>query len=131
MDITNILNRLGLRGVERVKDQLKKDDKVVSGETQDSVRYLITESGLEIRAKASILTLVEGRKKTQNKGDGQVLEKIKKWCQKRGINKKFAYAITKRIHEQGIIVPNKYTDGKLLERAFFGFKEEIKKEFKK
>lgn len=131
MDIIAILNFLGSRGVERVRKQLIADDKVVSGETYDSVRYVITPTSLEIRAKASIMTLVLGRKKTENPGDGKVRRKIKEWCKKRGIDEKFAYAITKRIHEQGIVVPNKFTDGELLERAFDGFDKEIKEAFLK
>lgn len=127
MDIIAILNTLGARGVERVKNQLKEDDKVVSGETLNSVRYVITKTGVEIRAQASILTLVTGRKPTKNKGDGKVQKRIKEWCKRRGIDEKFAFAITKRIHEKGIQVPNANTDGKLLERAFSGFKEEIRK----
>lgn len=130
MDIVATLNNLGARGVERVKQQLIADDKVVSGETLNSVRYVVTSTGVEIRAKASIMTLVKGRSPTKNKGDGEVLRKIKEWCKKRGIDEKYAYAITKRIHEKGIQVPNEYTDGKLLERAFEGFEKEIAKELK-
>jgi len=126
--LTDILNRLGVRAVERVRNELTAQDKVVSGETANSVRYVLTETGLEVRAKASIMTLVLGRKPTTNKGDGQVLAKIKQWCKDRGIPEKYAYPITKRIHEQGIQVPNKYTQGDLLQKAFAGFEDEIKKE---
>jgi len=124
----DILNRLGELAVERVRNELKSQDKVVTGETADSVRYVLTETGVEVRANASIMTLIRGRKPTTKKGDGQVLAKIKQWCKDRGIPEKYAYPITKRIHEQGIQVPNRYTRGDLLQKAFAGFEIEIKQE---
>lgn len=129
MNLQNILQQIGERGVERVRSELQKQDKVVSGETYNSVRYVITEKALEIRAKASIMTLVNGRKPTKNSGSGEVLKAIKAWVKKRGIPDRYAYAITRKIHQEGIKVPNAYTSGNLLKEAFEGFNNEIKQIF--
>lgn len=123
------LGKIGERGVERVRSVLQKQGKVVSGETFNSVRFVLTENALEIRAKASIMTLVSGRSPTKNSGSGDVLKAIKQWVKKRGIPEKYAYAITRKIHKEGIKVPNAYTSGTLLKEAFEGFGNEIKQIF--
>lgn len=68
--------------------------------------------------------LVYGRNKTTGGGTGSLLSKIYQWIDDKGISykserehKSIAYAITKKIHETGIQVPNGYNDGKLIENS--------------
>lgn len=129
--LTDVLNFLGGLAVERVRKQLIEDDKVVTKETYNSIRYEITSNGVEVRAKKSILTLIFGRGATKNDGDGDLRKRIEIWARIRGIPKNAVGAIVRSIHEKGTQVPNRYTDGKLLIRAFDGFQDDIRKELNK
>lgn len=129
--LAGVLTDIGNSLVERVKNQLKADDKIVSGKTANSVRFRLTKNGLEVLANASILTLTKrGRSPSRNKGELPLRIIIREWAKARGIDEKFADAITYSIHKKGIKVPNRYTDGDLLVRAFEGVEKEIQDKLK-
>lgn len=130
--LADTLNDIGTLLVDRLKRQLEKDGKVVSGKTLNSVYFVVSKNGLELRANASILTLTKrGRKPSQKKGEQKLIDIIKVWAKARGIPDKAAYAITQKIHKEGIKVPNKFTDGDLLVRAFEGVDTIIYNEMKR
>lgn len=65
--------------------------------------------------------LENGRGKTQNKGTGRTLKEIiREWIDVKGISPNgiskdsLAYLITRKIHREGIAVPNKFNSGGLV-----------------
>lgn len=116
--LVDILNRVGDTIVLRLKNRLDAKGLTATGETKDSIKKVVTANGLQITANASIMTLVKGRKRTENNGTGVVRAKIKEWARAKGIPLNAVGAIVKKIHEKGIQVPNKYNDGKLFEEVF-------------
>ena len=86
--------------------------------------------------------LIKGRKPTTKKGNTPLKVIIRKWIDdkritpKDGISKKsLAFLIARKIHKEGIKVPNKYNSGKLLSNVLTDKKTNellsvIKKEYK-
>jgi len=97
-----------------------------SGKFESELRYTADESGAQILAPAHVGAMVGGRYKTSNGGNGSLRSIIRKWIDDKGItpyaDKKgrpvskdsLAYLIARKIHRDGIQVPNSYNDGKLI-----------------
>lgn len=108
----NIFVQKANETTELIKAQVPK----ATGRTAKAVRYELYENGFAIYAPSHLQTLITGRKPTSNTGGGDLLENIKEWIKAKGLTLN-AYAVTKKIHKFGVKVPNKYNDGKILERA--------------
>ena len=69
--------------------------------------------------------LVKGRGKSMKKGSGRSLrELIREWIDDKGIvpsggisKESLSFLIARKIHRDGIIVPNKYNSGKFIDRV--------------
>lgn len=56
-----------------------------------------------------------GRGVTKRAGTGvKLIDVIKEWIKVKGLSHLNPYAVTKKIHEEGIKVPNKYNPGKVI-----------------
>lgn len=109
---------------ERVKEIKEKVDKnfKATGKTRDSITSRI-EGDSGIIEGSSILHFGEfGRKPTRNGSKPGILKDIiREWIDVKGIQPKdgitkdtLAFLITRKIHRDGIKVPNKYNDGEIL-----------------
>jgi len=109
--------------VKELKDNVDKNFKA-TGKTRDSIVSKI-EGDSAIIEGSSILEFGEfGRRKTQKvtaKGTGTLRDIIREWIDVKGITPRdgiskdsLAFLITRKIHRDGIKVPNKYNEGAIL-----------------
>lgn len=98
IDLRDLLQR---KGKEMVTD-LKNEVPVAEGTARESIKEQVTMNGpvvtLTIEAADHFKWIEKGRKK----GKMPPLSKIKRWCEVKGINVKYAFPIAKAIGERGI-----------------------------
>ena len=97
-----------------------------SGKFENELRYTADDKGCQILSPAHVGAMVGGRKPTTNTGDGSLRGIIRKWIDDKGITPyadkngravskdSLAYLITRKIHRDGIKVPNQYNQGGLV-----------------
>lgn len=107
---------------EDYKRNLDAKGHTASGNSKNKTTVLIRETGGAIEVPAYNKALVLGRKPNIKK-DPVSLRKwavyfgktvFEKWCENKGIDKKWAVAIAYKIAEKGWTVPNAHNDGKLI-----------------
>ena len=124
METSNeVLNRFGERFVSAIKTALQTKDmtgygpSVATGDLLNSIRYEVNGNSLTIFGKQYIGALENGRKPTENTGDGTLREKIRRWIDVKGIEPddiskdSLAYLIARKIHEEGTTIYRKYAGG--------------------
>lgn len=98
-----------------------------SGKTQQKTYVVATDKGGKIMTPQPVGALLYGRGKTTaggQKGAGVLQSVIRKWIDDKGISPvditkdSLAFLIARKIHREGIKVPNKYNDGQLYEQVF-------------
>jgi hypothetical protein len=102
--IDDILNKEGKEGVQRYRKSLQDNNRVVSGQTAQSIKYSVKNSNtLIFTADDHITALEDGRKPTKSTGGSGngFFEQIEQWVLDRGIHKSAAYPIYKKINEKG------------------------------
>lgn len=105
-DLINNYNRMGLRA----SGKFARDLEPIVSEGQLSVKaYMLS-------AKHAYF-MENGRGATKNPGNGNLREIIRAWIDNKGIvprlisKDSLAFLITRKIHNEGIKVPNKYNSG--------------------
>ena len=98
-----------------------------SGNFERNVSSKVENNTLEISAPSYAYQLVHGRGKTKSAGSGgqSLRSLIRKWIDDKGITPtdgiskdSLAFLIARKIHREGITVPNQYNDGRLLKDVF-------------
>ncbi len=77
-----------------------------SGRTVRSIDPQVNGTTLTIFGADHIQVVQDGRKPTVNTGNGELLRAIKAWVKFKGIPEGAAYAITKKIHQEGTLLFN-------------------------
>lgn len=104
LDLILEYDRLGLRA---------------SGNYARSLRKEVSSTRLQIFGAGYAQQMQNGRRPTVNRGDGSVRLKILEWIRVKGIQpddpkttiEQLSYAITNKIHREGIKVPNQFNPG--------------------
>ena len=105
--IEEVLNDYGELIVEAIIQSLSDADRVATGRTADSVSYRVEGSTLTVEGRDSIMTLEYGRSPTgQGTGSGggasgSFFQQIVEWVEAKGIETGAAWAIYKKINEEG------------------------------
>lgn len=136
-DLREALEIFGKSYIAELSNQLRKADKVASGDLIKSLdtRVIKTAMGtvytIQLIAEDYLKFVDAGRKPTTSggaKGTGELLGKIKKWCSLKGIPQALAFPITRKIHEKGYkginVIPktlNKVQNG----RSFSDFEDDV------
>lgn len=96
-----------------------------SGAFENGLTVSNTETSVVLTAPQHFGAMIYGRKKTTGSGDGSLKKVILKWINDKGIkpydkitNESLSFLIARKIHKEGIIVPNKFNDGKLYSDTF-------------
>ena len=102
-DLSKILNKEGEQGVQLYRKSLQDNNRVVSGQTAQSIKYDVKDANtLVFTADEHITALEEGRKPTQGGGSGNgFFEQIEQWVLDRGIPIQAAYPIYRKINREG------------------------------
>jgi hypothetical protein len=105
-DLINNYNRMGLRA---------------SGKFARELEPIVSDGPLSVRAymlsAPHAFFMENGRRPTRNQGNGNLRELIRAWIDNKGIiprgisKDSLAYIITRKIHKEGIKVPNQYNSG--------------------
>ncbi len=87
--LDQILNKEGEQGVQLYRKSLQDNNRVVSGQTAQSIKYEVRDANtLVFTADDHITALEEGRKPTPEGGSGGngFFEQIEQWVLDRGLN---------------------------------------------
>jgi hypothetical protein len=94
-----------------LRDNLRSQDRVVTGKTADSINFEVTETKdkttFTVFASKTLSILQTGRGPTRNSGGtGQVRKSILQWIKNRGIkadipDESLAFLIARKIHREG------------------------------
>jgi hypothetical protein len=93
-----------------LRDNLRSQDKIVTGKTADSINFEIletpTKTTFQIIADKNLVIQEQGRGPTKNPGPGQVKKSIKQWIKDKGIRSELsddslAFLISRKIHREG------------------------------
>jgi hypothetical protein len=113
LNTNDVLNKVGQRLVEKIKDALSEKDltgygpSVATGNLINSIRYEVDSQGVTVFGLKYIGALENGRKPTENGGNGELKAKIRQWIDVKGIEPdgiskdSLAYLITRKIHREG------------------------------
>lgn len=116
--LADVLADIGRSFVLKVQNKLNEKGLNATGETSRNITYKVDSSGLVVYAPRSILALVEGRKPSSKDEGGKLKERIALWVKAKGLPAEAVFPITRKIHEEGIKVPNAYNDGKFFDEIF-------------
>lgn len=96
-----------------------------SGAFESGLKISKTENSVILTAPQHFGAMIYGRKKTTGNGDGSLKKIILKWIDDKGITpsgkitkESLAFLIARKIHNDGITVPNRFNDGKLYSDTF-------------
>ena len=112
---------------EALRQEYNSSGRKASGYFGEHIDVEMYDEGGRMRTPLYVGALVFGRKPTSGGGGGKSLYSIiLDWIKVKGItpddpkmtDNTLAYLITRKIHKQGIKVPNQYNDGKLLDNTF-------------
>ena len=114
---------------EALRQEYNSSGRKASGYFGEHIDVEMYDEGGRMRTPLYVGALVFGRKPTSSGGGGggrSLYSIILDWIKVKGItpdnpkmtDNTLAYLITRKIHKQGIKVPNQYNDGKLLDNTF-------------
>ena len=101
--LEDILRKEGEEGVQLYRQSLRDNDRVVSGNTSQSIKYQVKDTNtLIFTANDYITALEDGRKPSDGGGSGDgFFEQIEQWVLDRGIPIEAAYPIYRKINREG------------------------------
>jgi len=113
-----------------LKESYRKHGLKASGNWERELESEVKQSGnsISISISGSHYTeqLVRGRGKTKKAGTGQTLQQaIRQWIDDKGITPVrgdkdgLSWAISKKIHREGIKVPNRFNSGTFIDEVFY------------
>ena len=112
---------------DAMRQEYNSSGRKASGYFGDHIDVEMYDEGGRINTPLYVGSLVFGRKPTSGGGGGKSLySMILDWIKVKGItpdnpkmtDNTLAYLISRKIHKQGIKVPNQFNDGKLIENTF-------------
>ena len=112
---------------EALRQEYNSRGRKASGYFGEHIDVEMYDEGGRMRTPLYVGALVFGRKPTSGGGGGKSLYSIiLDWIKVKGItpdepkmtDNTLAYLITRKIHKQGIKIPNQFNDGKLLDNTF-------------
>ena len=103
------LFKYGEQVVNEMKTRLTTLDKIATGKLINSLGYKIKVGTDEIEFDFTAVNYYKYVDKGRRPGKRPPLKKIEAWCRVKGIPKKAAYPIAKKIGERGIKLTNFYT----------------------
>ena len=113
---------------EVMRQEYISSGRKASGYFGEHIDVEMYDEGGRIKTPLYVGALVFGRKPTSGRGDGEksLYSMIFDWIKVKGItpddpkmsDNTLAYLISRKIHKQGIKVPNAYNDGKLIDNTF-------------
>lgn len=108
---------------EVIEDLIKSYDNLglrASGKFARGLSSKTSSNRVLIFSEPHAIFMENGRKPTSGGGDGRLKGIIRKWIDDKGINPRdiskdsLAFLITRKIHREGINVPNQYNKGKVI-----------------
>ena len=100
--LDQILKKQGEQGVQLYRKSLQDNNRVVSGQTAQSIKYKVKNTDtLIFEGDSHITALEEGRKGSQSTGGRGFFEQIEQWVLDRGIPIEAAYPIYRKINREG------------------------------
>ena len=101
--LEDILTKQGEQGVQLYRKSLQDNNRVVSGQTAQSIKYTVKDTNtLIFTGDEHITALEDGRKPSEGGGSGNgFFEQIEQWVLDRGIPIEAAYPIYRKINEKG------------------------------
>ena len=101
-DLSQILNKEGEQGVQLYRKSLQDNNRVVSGQTAQSIKYEVKDANtLVFTADEHITALEDGRKPSQGEGSGNgFFEQIEQWVLDRGLPHN-PWAVYTKINKEG------------------------------
>ena len=113
---------------DAMRQEYNSSGRKASGYFGEHIDVEMYDEGGRIKTPLYVGALVFGRKKTRNRGGGErsLYSMILDWVKVKGVtpdnpkmtDNTLAYLITRKIHKQGIKVPNAFNDGKLIDNTF-------------
>lgn len=112
---------------DAMRQEYNSSGRKASGYFGEHIDVEMYDEGGRIKTPLYVGALVFGRKPTSGGGGGRSLySMILDWVKVKGItpdnpkmtDNTLAYLISRKIHKQGIKVPNQYNDGKLIDNTF-------------
>lgn len=113
---------------DAMRQEYNSSGRKASGYFGEHIDVEMYDEGGRIKTPLYVGALVFGRNKTRNRGGGErsLYSMIMDWIKVKGItpddpkmtDNTLAYLITRKIHKEGIKVPNAYNDGKLIDNTF-------------
>ena len=113
---------------DAMRQEYNSSGRKASGYFGEHIDVEMYDEGGRINTPLYVGSLVFGRKPTSGGGGGvkSLYSMILDWIKVKGItpdnpkmtNNTLAYLISRKIHKEGIKVPNKFNDGKLIDNTF-------------
>ena len=112
---------------DAMRQEYNSSGRKASGYFGEHIDVEMYDEGGRIKTPLYVGALVFGRKPTSGGGGGRSLYSIiLDWIKVKGVtpdnpkmtDNTLAYLISRKIHKQGIKVPNKFNDGKLIDNTF-------------
>jgi hypothetical protein len=100
--LEQILKIEGEKGVQLYRKSLTDNNRVVTGQTAQSIKYTVKNGDtLIFTGDDHILSLEDGRKPSESTGGRGFFEQIEQWVLDRGIPIEAAYPIYRKINKEG------------------------------
>lgn len=111
-----VVERFAKALTDDLKTSVASSGVSASGELENSFRFELTERKLTVYAAKHAGAVENGRKPTQQSGDGQLRRAIRRWIDSKGITPKpdrngrpvskdsLAYMIARKIHNEGTLL---------------------------
>ena len=99
--LDQILKIEGEKGVQLYRKSLTDNNRVVSGQTSQSIKYTVKGDTLVFTGDDHITALEDGRKPSESSGGRGFFEQIEQWVLDRGLPIKAAYPIYRKINREG------------------------------
>ncbi len=99
--LDEILKTEGEKGVQLYRKSLQDNDRVVSGQTAQSIKYTVKSDSLVFTGDDHITALEDGRKPSESSGGRGFFEQIEQWVLDRGLPIESAYPIYRKINKEG------------------------------
>lgn len=100
--LDQILKIEGEKGVQLYRKSLTDNNRVVSGQTSQSIKYIVKNTNtLVFTGDDHITSLEDGRKPSESSGGRGFFEQIEQWVLDRGLPIKAAYPIYRKINREG------------------------------
>jgi hypothetical protein len=103
---SNVIQSDGIELMNNIRANLGSTGTTATNETQHSLRIEIKQEGLKYKmqmfGRPFFMSVETGRKPTPDKKPSrQMIDRLKQWCDARGINESAAWAIATKINKQG------------------------------